>query len=222
MPAPIKLVIADDHEIFREGFKLLFKHQDHIQLVGEAEDGVKLIDVVDEQQPDIVITDIKMPRIDGIEATKLLKQKYPDLGIIALSMFNDDNLIVDMLEAGAKGYLLKNTSKEELIQAAKSVYEGGTYYCSATSKKLSQLLFDSSYNPYRHKKVNLTPKEKEIIILICKEYCNKEIASTLDLKVRTVESYREKIQEKIGSRNMVGIVMYAVKTKLFRLDETSV
>lgn len=221
MPGRIKLVIADDHEIFRDGFKLLFKNQEHIVLVGEAADGVELIEVVNREKPDIVITDIKMPRIDGVEATRLLKEKHPNLGVIALSMFNDDNLIVDMLEAGAKGYLLKNTSKEELIQAAKSVYEGGTYYCSATSKKLSQLLFDSSYNPYKHKHVNLTAKEKEIIILICKEYCNKEIASTLDLKVRTIESYRERIMEKIGSRNMVGIVMYAVKTKLFKLEETA-
>lgn len=219
MYTPIRIVLADDHEIFRNGFKLLLKNQKELELVGEAENGQQLLELVDKHQPDLVITDIKMPVMDGIQATKELIQKYAGLGIIALSMFNDDYLVVDMVEAGARGYLLKNTNKDELLQAAKSVYQGGTYYCSETSKKLTYLLSKSSFNPYKNYSVCLTDREKEIIVLICKELSNKEIATALNLKIRTIESYRENIQEKIGSRNMVGIVLFAIKTGIFKLNE---
>ena len=109
----IKLVIADDHAIFREGFKLLLRNQDNITVVGEAADGRELVEVVKRELPDLVITDIKMPEMDGIEACQIIRNEHPDTRVIALSMFNDDNLIVDMLEAGATGYLLKNTNKHK-------------------------------------------------------------------------------------------------------------
>jgi len=125
-----------------------------------------------------------------------------------------------LLDAGARGYLLKNTNKEELLQATKSVYHGGTYYCRSTSDKLTSLLTKSSINPFKKKSLNaLTIREKEIVVLICRQYCNKEIADALKLKVRTIESYREQIQEKIDSRNVAGIVLYAIKTGLFKLEE---
>ena len=220
MYSPIRIVIADDHEIFRSGFKVLFKDQKDLELVAEAEDGIHLLEIVDTVHPDIIITDIKMPRMDGIEACKILKDKYPAIGVIALSMFNDDNLIVDMLEAGARGYLLKNTNKQELLLAARLVHGGDSYYCNDTSKKLTYLIAKSNFNPYRRNNTPvLTEREKEIVILICKEYSNKEIASALNLKTRTIESYREKIQEKIGSRNMVGIVLYAIKKGLFNIKQ---
>src|SRR5258705_10066762 len=132
MYTPIRIVIADDHEIFRNGFKLLLKNQNELELVGEAENGKDLLAVVSEQQPDVVVTDIKMPVMDGIAACKIIKKIHPAIEVIALSMFNEDNLIVDMLEAGARGYLLKNTNKHELLLAAKTVHEGNTYYCTAT------------------------------------------------------------------------------------------
>src|SRR5438309_8320849 len=125
MEAPIQLILADDHRIYRDGLKLLLQDQQDIQLVGEAENGSQLLELVDRLYPDIVLTDIKMPLIDGVQASRLLHQRHPDVGIIALSFFSDDQLIVDMLEAGARGYLLKNTNKQELLQAVKVVYEGG-------------------------------------------------------------------------------------------------
>lgn len=168
MYGTIKIAIADDHEIFREGFKLLLKNQQTLELVGEAENGRELLEVAGLQQPDIVITDIKMPVMDGIEACKNIKRKFPGMHVIALSMFNEDNLIVDMLEAGAKGYLLKNTNRNELMQAAKTVYEGSTYYCMATSNKLAKMIAESKFNPYRNQPVKrFTEREKEVIRLIC-------------------------------------------------------
>ncbi len=130
---PIRIVIADDHEIFRDGFRIMLKKQTDIELVGEAADGNELIEIVEAMKPDIVLTDIKMPILSGIEAARIIKKKYPTMRIIALSMFDDDNLIIDMLESGAKGYLLKNTSKSEIVDAINMVYNDQFYYCRSTS-----------------------------------------------------------------------------------------
>jgi DNA-binding NarL/FixJ family response regulator len=214
--APIRIVIADDHEIFREGFKLLLRNQQELELVGEADNGRELMAIVVKHQPDVVITDIKMPVMDGIEACRQVKREFPNIQVIALSMFNEDNLIMDMLEAGAKGYLLKNTNKEELIKATKAVYEGSSYYCLATSNKLANMIAQSKYSPYRNQPVKkLSQREKEVIQLICEQYSNKEIAAALGLSIRTIEDHREKIQKKIDARNSVGIVIYAIKHELY-------
>jgi DNA-binding NarL/FixJ family response regulator len=218
MYIPIRIVIADDHEIYRNGFKLLLKNQDELELVGEAENGLELIEVVTELRPDVVITDIKMPQMDGIEACKILKQKFPEIKLIALSMFNEDNLIIDMLEAGARGYLLKNTKKSELLLAAKEVFEGRTYYCSETSGRLTKMIAESRYIPYRqHPDKFFSKKEKEIMRLICQQYTNKEIAIIMKLSARTIEDYREKIQEKTESRNSIGIAIYAIRHNIYKL-----
>lgn len=214
----IKILIADDHHIFREGFKVLLKNQHEIELVGEAENGRELLEMAAKLQPDVAIVDIKMPVMDGIEACKHIKKKFPDMKVIALSMFNDDNLIVDMLEAGAKGYLLKNTNKNELIQATKAVYEGSTYYCTATSNKLAKMIAESKFNPYRNHPVKkFTSRETDIMKLVCDQYTNKEIATTLGLSIRTVESHREKIQEKTGAKNAIGVVIYAIKHGIYEV-----
>ncbi len=215
---PIKIAIADDHQIFREGFKLLLKNQEEIELVGEADDGRELLEVALKQQPDVVIIDIKMPVMDGIEACRHIKKRFPDIKVIALSMFNDDNLVVDMLEAGARGYLLKNTNKQELLQATKAVYEGDTYYCIATSRKLTKMIAESKFNPYRNRPIKkFTARETDVIKLICEQYTNKEIATTLRLSIRTVESHREKIQQKTGAKNSIGVAIYAIKHNIFQL-----
>src|SRR5437773_3761112 len=120
--SPIRVVIADDHEIFREGLEGLIKKQTDIELAGEAENGKQLIEITTQLLPDVVLTDIKMPVIDGIQATQIISEKLPQVSVIALSMFDDENLIVDMLEAGAKGYLIKNAHKHEIISAIKTVY----------------------------------------------------------------------------------------------------
>jgi len=213
MYLPLRVVLADDHEIFRNGFKILFDKQDEIELVGEAEDGKQLFEITATHLPDVVITDIQMPRMDGIEACRLLQEAFPEIPVIALSTFNDDSYIIDMLEAGARGYILKNTNRAELIRAVKAVKEGDTYYCNATSRKLSKLIADSRVNHFKER-VKFTDREIEIIKLICIQHSNKEIACALNISVRTVESHRERIQEKIGSRNTTGIAIYAIKHRI--------
>jgi len=217
---PIKVMIADDHAIFRDGFKLLLKDQHDAALVGEAANGRELIQRVEELHPNIVITDIKMPGTDGIELCRQLRTHYPNVDVIALSMFSDDHLIADMLEAGAKGYLLKNTNRAELLQAIRTVYEGGTYYSPATSEKLARLIGKNKFQlPKKQLEVRLSAREKEILHLICEQYTTREIAGALNLSIRTVESYRLSLHEKTRSRNSIGVVIYAIRHGLFPLNE---
>ena len=142
---PIKIVLADDHEIFRDGFKVMIKKQPSVQLLGEASNGEELLTLSRALRPDVVVTDIRMPGIDGIAATKQLIREFPSIGIIALSMFDEEQLIVEMLEAGAKGYLLKNAHKDEILEAIRTVYNDQTYYCDSTSAKLAQMIARSRF-----------------------------------------------------------------------------
>jgi DNA-binding NarL/FixJ family response regulator len=214
----IRIVLADDHEILRDGFRVMLKKQTSVELVGEGGDGEELIKLVEELQPDVVITDIKMPKLDGISATKILTKKFPHIGVISLSMFDEENLIIEMLEAGAKGYLLKNAHKNEIIAAVESVFNNQTYYCNHTSRKLTKMIAESSFNPNRRiSKPEFSEREISVMRFICQELSNREIALHLKLSVRTIEGYRERIQEKISARNTAGIVVYAIKNRIYQV-----
>ena len=216
--APIRIVLADDHEIFRDGFNGLLKKQDEIKLIGEASNGQELVNITGKLLPDVVLTDIRMPVMDGIEATKLITEKYPQIFVIALSMFNDDNLVIDMMEAGAKGYLLKNAHKTEIIDAIKTVNRQEIYYCKQTSDKLIKMMANSRFNPYRDKEgQSFSDKEIEVIKLICQQFSNKEMSEHLHSSVRTIEGYRKRIQEKMQVKNSAGIVVYAIKNNIYQL-----
>lgn len=213
----IKVIIADDHEIFRDGLRIMLQKQPDIQLVAEAGDGRELIDQVEQWQPDIVISDVKMPRMDGVTAARYLARHYPQIGIIALTMFDEEDLIIDMLEAGAKGYLLKNADKHEIVDAVKSVYSQEPYYCRHTSHKLAQMVAKSKFNPYKQKeKPEFNERENEIITDICNGLTSKQIAEKIYLSVRTVEGLRMKIMEKMEVKNTAGIIIYAIKHGLFK------
>lgn len=214
--SPIKVILADDHEIYRDGFNLLFRKSHKIKVIAEACDGNELIDLARKLNPDVIITDIKMPVKNGIEATAQLTKEMPHIGVIALSMFDDDDLIVDMLQAGASGYLLKNAHKDEMFAAIDAVYEHKTYYCRDTTKILSRLFAESHSNSIK-KTYKAAFNENELIVIqmICKEYSNQEIADSLELSRRTIEGYRVNILKKINARNTAGIVIYAIKNNLF-------
>jgi len=215
---PIRIILADDHEIFRDGFRAMIRKQPSIQLVGEAGDGEELIRLARETKPDVIVTDIKMPNIDGVAATKFLAKEYPNVGIIALSMFDEENLIVEMLEAGARGYLLKNAHKDEIIEAIRTVHSKHTYYCNDTSARLAQMIARSRFkDEQKVKKQEFTEKELTVIRYICQEMSNKEMANQLNLSIRTVEGYRDRIQEKIGAKNSAGIVVYAIKNDIYKV-----
>jgi two-component system response regulator NreC len=220
MSGAIRLVIADDHEIFRDGLTLMLSKQHDIQLIGQAGNGKELVALVNELQPDVVMTDVKMPLMDGIEATRFLLSQHPDLRIIALSMFDEENLIVDMLEAGAKGYLLKNADKQEILDAIQSVYDGKPYYCHHTTSRLASMISKSRFNPNRKKETLVfTDREKEIIRLICQQLTAQEIADKVFLSKRTVEGHRTRILEKMNVKNTAGVVIYALRHRLVTEQE---
>lgn len=217
MNTRLRIVMADDNEIYRDGFEIMLKKQKDLELVAMAIDGKDLLHKVAQYKPEVIITDIKMPVMDGIEATREISKFHPGIGVIALTMFNEDNLIVDILEAGAKGYLLKNTTKEEVIEAAYAVHNQQTYFCKDTSEKLVKLIAKSNFDPYPKNKSLLNEKEIEIIQLICQEFSNKEIATRMNHSIRTIEGYRERILEKIKAKNTAGIVVFAIKNNLHKV-----
>ena len=218
MTTPIKIIIADDHLIFREGLKLLLKKlkSKEIEIIAEAENGKELIDFVEKHSPDVVLIDIQMPVINGIEATRILTDRFPDVGIIALSTFNDEGMVIDMLYAGARGYLLKNTNKEELLAAIKKVNAGEVYYSAETAVHLFPNSGANDQDISREKIYRkLTEKEIEVIKLLCRGLTNKEIASEMNLSKRTVEGYRENIMKKINAKNAIDIMAFAIRNKIY-------
>ncbi|HTR29251.1 MAG TPA: response regulator transcription factor [Puia sp.] len=211
----IRLVIADDHEIFRDGLALMLSKQDTVVLAGQAGDGEELLRLVAETQPDIVLTDIKMPRLGGIAASRMLLQRFPKLKIIALSMFDEEDLIVEMLETGARGYLLKNADKKEILEAILTVHEGSIFYCKHTTARLASMIVKSKFDSHKKTQESLfTDREKEIIRLICRQHTAQEIGGMLYLSKRTVEGYRTRILEKMDVKNTAGVVIFALKHHL--------
>ena len=214
--APLRVVLADDHEIFRDGMKLMLAKSANINIAGDASNGRELIKLVDELKPDIVITDIKMPIMDGVEATKYIVQHHPDTGVIALSMFDEISLIIEMLEAGASGYLVKDCDKTEIKEAIEKVYNKEQYYCRHTGNKLMQVMArNARKQENKPAALSLSDKEKEIIQLICMQLTTKEIGEKLFMSPRTVEGYRLKILEKLEAKNTVGIVIAAIKHGIY-------
>lgn len=220
MYLPIKLVIADDHEVYRDGLKVLLEKSKGINIIGEAANGMELVRICEQETPDVVMTDIMMPEMDGIEATKQLLEHNPSIRVIALSMFNQDNLVVDMLKAGAIGYMIKNASKREIIEAIESAYRNAPYYCRSTSLKLAKLIGSSRLANGDWEKAYFSEKEIAIIKMICEEKNTREIAEKLHVSVRTAEDYRDRIREKMKVKNVAGIVMYAVREKLYSIADS--
>ena len=213
----ISVVVADDHEIFRQGFKTMIDRYDELEVVGEAENGKELVQLVASLQPDLAFVDIKMPLMDGIDATREIASLSTGTRVIALSMFSDDVYVIDMLQAGASGYVLKNAQYDELVKASRIVMSGGYYFCNDASEKIQSFLKIHALNSLT--KVQdpvLTDREIQIIQLICEQLTTKEIAANLGLSQRTVDTYRDVIQKKTNSKNMAGVVLYAVKYGLYK------
>jgi DNA-binding NarL/FixJ family response regulator len=209
---PTTVILADDHEFLRDGLKAMFKKLKDVRLISEASNGKELLDAVVAMQPDIVITDIKMPIMDGVQATTIIREKFPTTKIIAFSNYDEENLIVDMITAGADGYLLKNASKKELTEAITNVLAGKAYYCDSTSRKI--LTHFEEYKPAnarREKEIHFTKREKEVLKLVCKGMTNKQIGNELDISVRTVETHRQSIQDKTGLKSAVSIALFVSK-----------
>jgi DNA-binding NarL/FixJ family response regulator len=217
MKQTINLVFADDSQLLLDALPHLLEDQDEIVMAGRATNGQELVDLVSSIRPDVVITDIDMPVMNGIDATKEIKKRFPETAVLALSMWEEERMIMKMLDAGADGYILKTASAAELLQATKAVSQGETYLCNGTSMRLSKMIANSALKPFSdEKKIELSPREVEIIVMICEQLATKEIADETKLSLKTIEKYRTTIMEKTGARNMVGIVVYAIREGLYK------
>lgn len=208
----IRIIIADDHEIFRKGLKVVLGRLKNVDLIGEATSGDEVMHLLEECEADIVLMDIEMPCMNGIETTRQISRKYPDVRVLALTMFNNDHYIQDMLDAGAKGFLLKNVNKDILDKALNSVASGNTYYSDELfnffTKKITAEANEGKPG------LSLTKREKEILQDICNGLSNKDIAERLCISERTVIGHKSHLLSKTGCRNTVALISYAIKNKL--------
>lgn len=215
--AKIKVLIADDHEILREGLQLMAKKIEEFEIIGEARNGEELVQLTRKLLPDIVLTDIKMPILTGIQATQIIKSEFPHIGVIALSSFDEESLVLEMLNVGAKGYLLKNAGKNELTQAVMKVYRDEPYYCQEINQKLARIITrGGNFGKEKKQDQLFTERELEVIQLMCEGCSSKQIAGKLGIKTRTVERYRDYIMQKLGANNAIAVVMYAVSNGLYK------
>ncbi len=211
-----KILVADDHQLFRKGMESTLKTIKTVKQVFQAENGLEVINFLNNEIVDVIFMDIKMPVQDGIATTKMVTKHYPDIKVIAVSMFDDRDNILEMFKAGACGYLLKNTNKEELSDAITEVMNGGKYY----SKEVSDVLLQKMINLNLHKSKTLleplTEREKEVLCLICEQLSTKEIAERIFLSDKTIEGHRLKLLQKTQSRNMAGLVMFAIEHRIYQ------
>ena len=210
----IKVGVIDDQQLFRQGIISLLKEFDTLEVMLEATNGKELMDQLKSKLPDVILLDIEMPVMSGLDVILLLKDEYPELKVIVLTMHNEEEMIMYMLEKGAGGFLPKNEDIGKVVDAIHSVYDTGYYFNSAISNAMIKELVSTNKIKPKFHKVDLSEREQNVIRLICKEFTNKEIADNMFLSAKTVESHRNNILKKIGAKNTAGIVMYAVKNKL--------
>lgn len=205
----IRLAIAEDHQSLIDGLELLLKYEDDIHIVGTANDGEELLKIVKAKEPHVVITDIRMPKMDGIQATRLIKKEYPHIKVLAFTMFDQDEAVSQMLDAGATGYILKNTSLNDVLKAILTVADGKTY-------------FDGNINVEgleqkgsRAKKGLLTKRQKEILGLIAQGKSSREISDTLFIGIHTVDTHRKNMARILGVKGKGELLRYALEKKYY-------
>lgn len=206
-----KVILADDHTLFRQGLKLILEDMENIEIVADVANGKELIEVAGLIKPDLIIMDINMPVVNGIEASRILLQQDPELKVLVISMYGDEQYYNSVIENGVKGFILKDADNSELRTAVKMILNGRTYFSQ-------ELLLKLIRNRQTNDQIALTTREKEILTLICKGHSSSEIASKLFLSERTVENHRASLLDKTGCRNSLSLVIYALRNNLADLQ----
>jgi DNA-binding NarL/FixJ family response regulator len=210
----IRIIIADDHQLFRNGLKILLNAFPEFEIVGEAGNGLDFLEVIKNTQADIALMDINMPEMDGIEATRKGIKVSPDLNIIALSMYGEEEYYYKMIDAGAKGFLLKDSDISEVKEAILTVKKGGSYF---SQELLYHVIQKIKHRENESKSANLSKREKEILFKICEGLSNQEIAETLFISKRTVDKHRANLLGKTNSKNTASLILFAIKNKLIEI-----
>src|SRR6201990_1662244 len=211
----IKVAIADDHKIFRKGVILSLRPYNAIKFVQEAENGQELLDGLAASEPDVVLMDLRMPLKDGIETTKVIARQYPNIHVIALTMYEDERFVSHMMEIGANGYLLKSADPAEIKKAIMEVMSKGYYL----NNFVNRILLKKSHArqkvvPTLNNEITLSERERDVIKYICMEFTAHEIAQKLEVSPRTVEAIKDRLMERFGAKNKAGLVFFAVKNNL--------
>lgn len=219
MEESVRILVVDDHTIVRQGLKALLEAQPGFQVIGEADNGREAVKKAQELSPDVVIMDIAMPILNGLEATRQIKRVLPDTKVIALTMYNDEEYVFQILKSGASGYLIKETAAIELINAIRSIKMGNPFFSPAISRKImeSYLREDTEKKP-KGESDKLTNREKEVLQLIAEGYTNNEIGNLMNISVKTVETHRAHIMSKLDIHDVAGLIKYAIKKGLVVID----
>ncbi len=213
----IKLFIVDDHDIVRDGLKSLLGGEKEILILGEASSGCEFFKFLSKEIPDVVLLDISLPDMSGIEIAKKINETNPELGVLILSMFTDEDFVINAIKAGARGYLPKNSKKDELIKAIITVYEGGEYYPAEISRIIARSYINRVKNDSAGLMELLTEREKEVMLFVVEGLTNSEIADKLFISVRTVETHKTRILQKLQLKSTVELVKFAIKNKIIEV-----
>jgi DNA-binding NarL/FixJ family response regulator len=210
---PINILIVDDHQLVIDGLKSMLQINKQFVVKNQALNGVQALEILDSQQDDyhFLLTDVSMPLMSGIELCKIVKERFPHIKVLVLSMHNNISIIKDALNAEADGYILKNTGQEELIQAIERILENGTYFSQEILPIIIKLYGKEKKSDSRH---SLSEREREVLSLIIKEYTSKEIAEQLFISKQTVDTHRINIMQKTGCKTLVGLIKYAILTNI--------
>ncbi len=217
MSHEITILLADDHRIVRQGLKLLIEKQKGMRVIAEAEDGAQAVKAVDEILPDIVIMDVSMPVLNGIEATRRIRDNHPQIRVIALSMHSDRRFVIETLKAGARGYLLKDCAFEEMAGAIRAVMDDKTYLSAEITDLVVRDYVAQLAQNDRSAFAVLTAREREVLQLLAEGRSTKDVAFLLGVSVKTIETYRQQLMEKLGLHSIAELTKYAIREGLTQL-----
>lgn len=213
----INIVLTDDHALFRNGLKMLLSGYEGFSVVGEASNGVELLKLLKVKEVDVIMLDISMPEMDGIEAASIIVKDYPNVQIVTLSMFGEEDYYFKMVSLGVKGFLLKNSSIDEVALAVRTIYDGGSYFSGELLSSLVDSLQYANTQSEEEDENTLSQREKEILFQICKGLSNQEIGDKLFISKRTVDKHRANILGKTSCKNTANLVVYAIKNGLVEI-----
>ncbi len=210
----IRVLLADDHKIFRDGVRSILEKERDMLVVDDAANGIEVLEKIEKLEVDVLVLDIDIGKPNGIEITEMVSRNHPEVKILILSMMGLHDFVIQALEKGAIGFLLKNTGKDEVLTAIRSVSKGDSYF----SREVSAVLIEQLHRPASSRKKNadipISPREIEVLKLIAQEYSNSEIAEKLFISIRTVDTHRRNLLEKLGAKNTAGLVKFAIQKGL--------
>lgn len=211
----IKVSIADDHKIFRDGIKMALQNKDYLKIIWEAEDGRDLMHKMQMKRPDVLLMDIRMPEIDGINAINILRKEYDEVRIIVLTMYDDQEMISKMMEMGANAYLTKTTDPEEIYKAILSCMNDDFYFNDLVNKAvLSKLQTKKAVRQFYPNPIKFSEKEVKILKLLAEDKTTEEISKEVFLSPRTIETIRQNMKSKVGAKTIAGLIMYGMRNKI--------